>query len=71
MTFEDLGYFELLEAGNVREEAELETVLRALSAWGIDAAVVPGDLPSRSPTISVARASRSPWTRGRSALAGA
>ena len=27
------------------EDAELETVVRALSAWGIEAAVVPGDLP--------------------------
>ena len=45
VTFEDLGFFELLEAEMAEEDAELETVVRALSAWGIEAAVVPGDLP--------------------------
>ena len=39
------GWFELLEAGMSREEAELEVSVRALRAWGIEEAVVPGDLP--------------------------
>ena len=39
------GWFELLEAGTSREEAELEVSVRALRAWGIEEAVVPGDLP--------------------------
>ena len=39
------GWFELLEAGMSREHAELEVSVRALRAWGIEEAVVPGDLP--------------------------
>ena len=39
------GWFELLEAGMSREEAELEVSVRALREWGIEEAVVPGDLP--------------------------
>jgi Xaa-Pro aminopeptidase len=40
-----LGWFELIEDGMPREEAELEVAVRALREWGIEAAVVPGDLP--------------------------
>ena len=39
------GWFELLEEGMSRDEAEIEVSVRALREWGIDEAVVPGDLP--------------------------
>jgi len=42
---EELGFFELLEDGMSFDEAELETVVRAVERWGIRDAVVPGDLP--------------------------
>ncbi|HEX8083587.1 MAG TPA: M24 family metallopeptidase [Solirubrobacteraceae bacterium] len=42
---EDLGLFDLLAEGVPREEAELEVVVRALRAWGVEEAVVPPDLP--------------------------
>ncbi|HEV2813445.1 MAG TPA: M24 family metallopeptidase [Solirubrobacteraceae bacterium] len=42
---EELGLFELVEAGLPLDEAELEVVVRAVQRWGIDAAVVPADLP--------------------------
>jgi Xaa-Pro aminopeptidase len=42
---DELGYFELVEQGVTREDAELETAVRALRRWGVDAAIVPGDLP--------------------------
>jgi len=45
LTIDELGFFELLEQGMPRDEAELETVLRAVRAWGIEDAVVPADLP--------------------------
>jgi Xaa-Pro aminopeptidase len=45
LTFEELGFFELIESGMTDDEADLETVVRALRAWGIEDAVVPGDLP--------------------------
>jgi Xaa-Pro aminopeptidase len=41
----DLGLFELVEGGMPRDEAELETVVRALERWGVKEAVVPADLP--------------------------
>jgi Xaa-Pro aminopeptidase len=41
----DLGIFELLEQGMPRDEAGLETALRALQQWGVERAVVPPDLP--------------------------
>jgi len=44
-TVDRLGLFELLEAGASRDAAELETAVRALHDWGIEAAVVPRDLP--------------------------
>jgi Xaa-Pro aminopeptidase len=42
---EDLGWFELIEEGMSREETELEVAVRALREWGVEEAVVPGDLP--------------------------
>lgn len=41
----ELGLFELVEEGMSFEEAELEVVVRALRAWGVDAAAAPPDLP--------------------------
>jgi Xaa-Pro aminopeptidase len=41
---DELGYFELVEEGMERDEAELETVVRALKRWTVDEAVVPPDL---------------------------
>ena len=35
----------MLAEGTPRDEAELEVALRAVRRWGIEAAVVPGDLP--------------------------
>jgi Xaa-Pro aminopeptidase len=45
LTFEELGFFELVESGMAEDEADLETVVRALRTWGVDDAVVAGDLP--------------------------
>ena len=45
VTFQELGFFELLEEGMPRDEADLETVVRATQRWGIENAVVPPDLP--------------------------
>ncbi len=45
LTIDELGFFELLEQGIPRDEAELEMLLRAVKAWGIEDAVVPADLP--------------------------
>ena len=44
-TFNALGLFELIDAGRSREEAELETVLRALQEWGVREALVAPDFP--------------------------
>ncbi len=44
-TADKLGLYELVEGGMPREEAELETLLRALAEWEIDDVVVPPDLP--------------------------
>ncbi|MEA2126142.1 MAG: Xaa-Pro aminopeptidase [Solirubrobacteraceae bacterium] len=41
---EALGFHELIDAGMEWEEADLEVVVRAARAWGIDAAVVPPEL---------------------------
>ena len=43
-TFDEFGLFELIGEGMSRDEAELETVVRALEDWGVEEAVVPGDL---------------------------
>ena len=45
LLFEELGFFELIEAGKPYEEAELEVVVRALKEWAVADAVVPADLP--------------------------
>jgi Xaa-Pro aminopeptidase len=45
LLFEELGFYDLLEQGRSYEEAELETVVRALSRWGVERAAVPADLP--------------------------
>jgi Xaa-Pro aminopeptidase len=45
LTIDQLGLFELVEGGMPRDEAELETAIRALRRWGVEGAVVPGDLP--------------------------
>jgi Xaa-Pro aminopeptidase len=44
---EAFGFFDLIEGGMGRDEAELETAVRALREWGIEAGVVPGDFPVR------------------------
>ena len=45
LTFAGLGLFDLVEAGMPRDEAELETAVRALQRWEVEAATVPPDLP--------------------------
>ena len=45
LLIEELGFFELLEDGVPRDEAELEMVARAVGRRGIRDAVVAGDLP--------------------------
>jgi Xaa-Pro aminopeptidase len=42
---DELGFFELLGDGMPRDEAELETAIRAVQRWDIGEVVVPGDLP--------------------------
>jgi Xaa-Pro aminopeptidase len=42
---DELGLYELIEEGMPRDEAELETAIRALQKWEIEEAVVPADLP--------------------------
>ena len=45
LTLDGLGLFDLVEAGMPRDEAELETAVRALQRWEIEDATVPPDLP--------------------------
>jgi Xaa-Pro aminopeptidase len=45
LLIDELGFYELLEDGMSLDEAELETAIRAVGRWGIQDAVVPGDLP--------------------------
>ena len=45
LLLEELGFYELVEGGMTYEDAELELAVRALRRWGIEGAVVPGDLP--------------------------
>jgi Xaa-Pro aminopeptidase len=42
---EDLGVFELMEDGMQPEDADIETVARAVEQWGIREALVPRELP--------------------------
>jgi Xaa-Pro aminopeptidase len=44
-TTDQLGLFELIADGASRDEAELETVVRAVRQWDVEEAVVPDDLP--------------------------
>jgi Xaa-Pro aminopeptidase len=45
LVFDELGFYELLDEGMAPDDAELETVARAVERWGIASAVVPRDLP--------------------------
>jgi Xaa-Pro aminopeptidase len=45
LLIDELGFFELIEDGMPRDEAELEVAVRAVRRWGIENAVVPADLP--------------------------
>src|SRR3954467_5980314 len=45
LLLDDLGFYELLEDGMSRDDAELETAIRALERWGVEEAAVPADLP--------------------------
>jgi Xaa-Pro aminopeptidase len=45
LVFDQLGFYELLDEGTAPDDAELETVVRAVERWGIRSAVVPRDLP--------------------------
>jgi Xaa-Pro aminopeptidase len=51
LTVEELGFFDLVEEGLDRDEAELTVIVRALQRWGVDQATV-------SPDLSVAVADR-------------
>jgi len=42
---EELGLHELVEEGMTHDEADLEIVVRAVRAWGVESALVPPDLP--------------------------
>ena len=44
LTWEDAGFFDLLEQGVSRDEADLETLIRAIRMWGVEDAIVPADL---------------------------
>ena len=43
--FDEFGLYELIDEGMPRDDAVLETVVRAVDAWGIEATAVPADLP--------------------------
>jgi Xaa-Pro aminopeptidase len=45
LVVDELGFFELMQEGMPRDEAQVVTAIRALGAWGIGSAVVPRDLP--------------------------
>lgn len=45
LVLDELGFYELIGDGMPRNEAELETAIRAVRSWGIRSAVVPADLP--------------------------
>jgi Xaa-Pro aminopeptidase len=42
---DELGIYDLIEQGVPRDDAELEVAVRALRKWGVEEAVVAGDLP--------------------------
>ena len=45
LTIDELGLYELVEQGATRDEAFLQTTVRAIEAWGVRAGTVPGDFP--------------------------
>ena len=45
VNIDELGLLELIDQGMDFDEAEVEVAVRALRRWGVDAAVVPPDLP--------------------------
>ena len=45
LVIEELGFYDLMDDGMPPDDAELETVVRAVDRWGIREAVVPRDLP--------------------------
>jgi Xaa-Pro aminopeptidase len=45
LVVDELGFYELIADGMARDEAQLETAIRAVQRWGISEAVVPADLP--------------------------
>jgi Xaa-Pro aminopeptidase len=45
LAIDELGFYELVRDGMPRDEAELETAIRAVERWGVREAVVPADLP--------------------------
>jgi Xaa-Pro aminopeptidase len=45
LTTAELGFYDLIAEGRTDDEADLETVVRAVRRWGIERAVVPRDLP--------------------------
>ena len=45
LVLDELGFYELIGDGMPRNEAELETAIRAVRSWSIRSAVVPADLP--------------------------
>jgi Xaa-Pro aminopeptidase len=45
LSLDELGVYELMEDGVPADEAELEVATRAVKRWGIEHAVVPGELP--------------------------
>jgi Xaa-Pro aminopeptidase len=45
LLIEELGFYELTQAGMAPEDAELETAVRAVRRWGVGEAFVPRDLP--------------------------
>jgi Xaa-Pro aminopeptidase len=45
LQIDQLGLYDLIEEGVEREQALLETVMRAVERWGVRDAVVPGEFP--------------------------
>jgi Xaa-Pro aminopeptidase len=45
LVIDELGFYDLMDDGMSPDDAELETVVRAVDRWGIRGAVVPRDLP--------------------------
>src|SRR5580704_2474914 len=44
-SLEEFGYDELVSAGGVRDEVELEVLMRAVASLGVEQAAVPSDFP--------------------------